>query len=263
MRIAAHLVMAAGLIGVAQAQSSAARVDLSPLPHVLPAIMTDPMPLSGAMLRPLTEPARNARVSAAAQETTGSISADQVDAGSGDSPIEGTAVAQVEKPAAAAAPVREPAAAEAAVPEPEPDTPADTGVAAAPPAPPAVTPDPDVTTVNVIVENVESSEGTVAVALCDKGLSNEGCPYHSEVPAAAGFVETKFSDIPPGNYAVVGYHDVNRNDEFDKMLGVPREPYALSNNAGAKMVPTFKDAALKINKGENFVVIKLQRLLGG
>src|SRR3712207_9084332 len=65
-----------------------------------------------------------------------------------------------------------------------------------------------------------------------------------------------FDGIEPGTYAVVGYHDVNGNDEFDKFLGVPREPYALSNKAGDKMVPTFADAALKINKGDNTVIIR-------
>jgi hypothetical protein len=88
----------------------------------------------------------------------------------------------------------------------------------------------------------------VNVAVCDKDLSEEGCPHSTSVKASAGFVEARFDKVPPGNYAVVGYHDENGNDEFDKFLGVPREPYALSNRAGEKMVPTFKDAALKIKQ---------------
>jgi uncharacterized protein (DUF2141 family) len=118
------------------------------------------------------------------------------------------------------------------------------------------------TTITVIVEGVESSKGVVNVAVCDKDLSEEGCPHSTSVKASAGFVEARFDKVPPGNYAVVGYHDENGNDEFDKFLGVPREPYALSNRAGEKMVPTFKDAALKIKQGENTVIIRLQRLLG-
>jgi uncharacterized protein (DUF2141 family) len=82
------------------------------------------------------------------------------------------------------------------------------------------------------------------------------------VPAAAGFVETQFEGIAPGRYAVVGYHDVNGNDVFDKFLGVPREPYALSSEAGEMLVPTFEDAALRINEGENFVIIRLQSFSG-
>ncbi len=82
------------------------------------------------------------------------------------------------------------------------------------------------------MENVESDSGTVKVAVCDKGLSREGCPYSHAIPAAKGFVETEFDDIPPGTYAVVGYHDVNNNNQFDKLFGMPREPYALSSRAG-------------------------------
>ena len=129
-----------------------------------------------------------------------------------------------------------------------------------PPAPPAA--DPNATTVTVIVENVESASGNVNVAVCDKDLSREGCPYVREVPAQQGFVETEFKDIPPGTYAVVGYHDVNGNDTFDKLFGMPREPYALSSKAADKLVPTFADAALTIKSGENAVIIRLKRLGG-
>jgi len=135
-------------------------------------------------------------------------------------------------------------------------------VPVAKPEPPAAPLAPTTGTVTVIVENVESASGTVNVAVCDKGLSREGCPYTHEIPAERGFVETEFDDIPPGTYAVVGYHDVNGNNEFDKLFGMPREPYALSSKAGGMLVPTFADAALPINAGNNSVIIRLRRLGG-
>ena len=55
---------------------------------------------------------------------------------------------------------------------------------------------------------------------------------------------------------------MNGNDQFDKMMGIPREPYALSSNAGEKLVPTFADAALPIKSGENAIIIRLKRLGG-
>jgi uncharacterized protein (DUF2141 family) len=82
------------------------------------------------------------------------------------------------------------------------------------------------------------------------------------VQAAAGFVEVTFESIPPGNYAVVAYHDLNGNGQFDRFLGLPREPYALSGRAATEMVPSFNDAALPIRTGENAVVIRLKRLVG-
>jgi uncharacterized protein (DUF2141 family) len=114
----------------------------------------------------------------------------------------------------------------------------------------------------VTVENVESNKGDVSVALCDKGLSKDGCPFGTGKTAVTGTMEFVFESIPPGNYAVVAFHDVNSNREFDQTLGVPREPYALSKDAANKMIPTFKDAALAIGEGETRVTIKMQRFLG-
>ena len=123
-------------------------------------------------------------------------------------------------------------------------------------------PAPDHRDVRVTVENVESDRGAVWVALCNTSLSVDGCPYQKNVPAAVGTTEVTFTDIPPGVYAVAGYHDVNGNDIFDKILGVPREPYALSGAAGDKLVPTFKDAALEMKPGDNDVTIRMKRLGG-
>ena len=121
---------------------------------------------------------------------------------------------------------------------------------------------PETAEIHVIAENVESGQGEVWLALCDTSLSVEGCPYKKSVPAAGGFVEVTFEDIPPGIYAVVGYHDVNGNNEFDSMLGVPREPYALSGPAGEMLAPGFEDAAIEIKPGMNDVILRLGRLVG-
>lgn len=255
MKFWMHLVVGLGVVGAAQAQTNPARIDLLPIANPPPAIMFDPSPLSGTMLGPLrgTETLPVAR---------------SVDPAAGAA---GAAVAQAQaavpevgaEPAAAAAPLpAAPATQDPAFGATLPESPAQAAIDPEP-APPPPPPEPTSGSVTVIVEGVESSDGIVNVALCDKSLSREGCPYATSTTAVAGFVETTFPDVPPGTYAVVGYHDVNKNDEFDKMLGVPREPYALSNKAGDKMVPTFADAALKIKKGENTVIIRLQRLLGG
>jgi uncharacterized protein (DUF2141 family) len=245
------------------AQTAPAGVEFQPIPDTIPGLLIEPSPLSGTLLRPLTQ-------SQAVQppvETAATPPQSAPPAGSASPPPApiGAAVATAAQPATAPEPMPEPApppAGAARPPAAEPQTPP----AAAPepaPAKPAAAPAAAKTTITVIVEGVESSKGVVNVAVCDKGLSEEGCPHSASIKASAGFVEARFDKVPPGNYAVVGYHDENGNDEFDKFLGVPREPYALSNRAGEKMVPTFKDAALRIKQGENTVIIRLQRLLGG
>jgi uncharacterized protein (DUF2141 family) len=249
MKILAHLVIGLGLVGTSHAQTNAARVELNPIPTTLPAILFDPAPLSGTMLKPLAGSGPDA-LRPAVEPAPAALTAEP--AAAEVAPELEPAVAAVPvaaDPAEALTPSEPPAVEEEAIVEPEPE-----------PAPPKKPEKPATTTVNVIVEGVESSKGVINVALCDKGLSREGCPFTKATPAAAGFVEARFEDIPPGVYAVVGYHDVNNNDEFDKMLGVPREPYALSNKAGEMLVPGFKDAALNIKQGDNTVIIRMQRL---
>jgi uncharacterized protein (DUF2141 family) len=123
-------------------------------------------------------------------------------------------------------------------------------------------PDPNIAVVHVIAENVESARGTIWLALCNTALTVEGCPYKESAPAAAGFVEVTFENVPPGVYAVVGYHDVNGDNEFNRTLGVPREPYALSGPAGEMLAPDFEDAAIEIRPGVNDVILRLGRLVG-
>lgn len=241
MRLAAVVLFGLASVSVAAAQSGPARFPFSPMPNTLPILLFAPDPLAGTMLRPLDEPAQGSPPEIMLEPAAVSLAAVPESAQQPERVLEA---------------VPEPGSEAAAVPE----APAES-VPEAAPEPPAEAASGE-STVTVIVENVEAATGTVNVAVCDKGLSREGCPFVHEVPAQLGFVETEFQDIPPGNYAIVGYHDVNGNDTFDKTFGMPREPYALSSKAGEKLIPTFEDAALPIKSGENAVIIRLKRLGG-
>jgi uncharacterized protein (DUF2141 family) len=264
MRFAAVILLSVATAAPALAQSRPASVGFEPIPDKLPILLFAPDSLAGTLLRPLAQ-ASPPGLPEVKPEPALALADPE-----GDNTV-AEAVAQAEGPAVQ---TPEPAitgtAGPEAMPEPEtdaasaaPEAPAEPDVAIQTPQesePPKT--DPNASTVTVIVENVESAAGTVNVAVCNRDLSREGCPYVQEIPAAQGFVETEFRDIPPGTYAVVGYHDVNGNDTFDKLFGMPREPYALSSKAGEKLVPTFTDAALSIKSGENAVIIRLKRLGG-
>lgn len=64
------------------------------------------------------------------------------------------------------------------------------------------------------------------------------CPIPSSQSACS------FDPIPAGTYAVVCFHDENKNGKLDTgLLGVPTEGTATSNNAKGFMgPPSFKDA---------------------
>jgi uncharacterized protein (DUF2141 family) len=248
------LVLLAGGFMAAAAQAAEVGAQLHPMPTKLPLVFFSPDSLAGTMLKPLAEPeAGTAAIDAV--EPPRDTNQQQGEPAAG--PLaQSSAGTGTEEPAGAAADPAETAAIEEppAVPLPT-DAPAEEAEAATPS-------ESEVTTVHIIVENVESSSGRVNVAVCNTSLSEEGCPYHTSVPASAGFVEAEL-EVPPGRYAVVGYHDVNNNDQFDKFLGVPREPYALSGKAAESLVPAFDDAAMKINQGANYVIIRMKRLGNG
>jgi uncharacterized protein (DUF2141 family) len=254
MKLATLVLVGLGLAATAQAQTRTTHVEMLPIPDTLPQLLFAPDSLAGTMLQPLTEPA-GAVGSPQAAVPTETPPADTI-----LPPPESSTVGVATEPPSAP-PVLE-GNPTVAIPEVTPEDSPVTG--ALPVAPPTVPPAaPGETKVHVIVENVGSGDGVVNVAVCDTGLSEEGCPYKTSVPAAQGFVETNFDNIPPGKYAVVGFHDVNGNDEFDKFLGMPREPYALSSVAAETLVPSFDDAALSIHEGDNVVIIRLKTFGGG
>lgn len=273
MKAAALLLLGGVTMGAANAQatSEGPRVEFQPMPNTLPRLLFAPDSLAGTMLEPFTQPETATAPAVTEGAPMASSETAPAEVGSSEPMPPEVAVSEEAPPETAAEGPLTWALAQA---DPEPmerseeaadAQSADDGatVAAADPAQePAGTANAP-TLVHVIVENIESSNGTVNVAVCDTGFSPEGCPYKASVPASAGFVEAMFDDVPPGVYAVVGYHDVNDNDEFDKFLGVPREPYALSGGAAEKLVPEFRDAVLNINQGENNVIIRMKRLGGG
>ena len=67
------------------------------------------------------------------------------------------------------------------------------------------------------------------------------------------------SDLPPGTYAIAIFQDVNNNNVLDKNLfGIPKEPYAFSNNArGHFGPPSFSAAKLQVTDQPLQITISL------
>ena len=127
----------------------------------------------------------------------------------------------------------------------------------------------------VTVEGIRSSQGTVLIGLYDSPAS-----FAKAVEASAkdGFLvdpdrfaavalranaalrsAVVFSNLGPGRYAAVAFHDENGNGRLDKnFLGVPSEPYGFSNNVqGFLGPPTFDAAAMTLGDGDAAIRIAL------
>ncbi|MEH3148298.1 MAG: DUF2141 domain-containing protein [Methylobacterium frigidaeris] len=115
----------------------------------------------------------------------------------------------------------------------------------------------------VEVEGVAPGAGRVYVAVCAGALDEGACGEGQSAPAEAGAHRFGF-DMPPGTYAVLAYQDTNGNGRPDRTpLGLPTEPYGLSNGAGRRARPDFAAAAFTLGERGAGIRVRLLRALGG
>ncbi len=108
---------------------------------------------------------------------------------------------------------------------------------------------------DITVQGVRDNQGAVRADIFN---SPEGFPKatkamaHTSAPAKAGTVSLQFSDLAPGKYAVIVYHDENNDEQMDKRFGmIPIEGYGLSNNVRAFAKPSFDECAFDIPATKN------------
>ena len=101
----------------------------------------------------------------------------------------------------------------------------------------------------------------IAPDLCDSVdgyLRDVGRVLGASIRLDTGIRTATFSGLKPGRYAVVVFHDRNRNGQFDRLLGQPREVYGFSNNArGFLGPPDFDEAAVLLEEGRKVITIEL------
>lgn len=117
--------------------------------------------------------------------------------------------------------------------------------------------------ITVIIKGVKKAQGLVTVDL----FANEqegflrGRGRIKQVKFAAKMPQTAFclSAPEPGFWAMSAYHDRNANGKFDKTgLGLPAEPWGISNNPGAAFgPPPVEKAIFEVTETGATVEIKL------
>lgn len=120
-------------------------------------------------------------------------------------------------------------------------------------------------TVIIVIDGIAVGRGIVNVAFCDHGPLEKCRQFGAEQPAYAETVGFRFENIPPGNYAFVGFQDFDSSGDNERnMLGMPKEPFAVGPGEGAKLVPppTYETIATPVTDGENVVRLTLRTLMG-
>jgi uncharacterized protein (DUF2141 family) len=127
----------------------------------------------------------------------------------------------------------------------------------------------------VVIHGVASSSGSLMVGLYDSedhfrsaianaanvGLLNDRSRLVGiAMRAVAGTQSVVFTNLKPGRYAVIVFHDENDNGKLDENAwGVPTEGYGFSNNAeGFLAAPSFKDASVLLDSPDRAVTITLK-----
>jgi uncharacterized protein (DUF2141 family) len=124
----------------------------------------------------------------------------------------------------------------------------------------------------VTVEGIRSTRGTVMIGLYDSLESfnyaidssdflDDRSRFAAVMLRANAALKSAvvFTNIEPGRYAIILFHDENGNRKLDKnALGVPTEPYGFSNNVqGFLGPPAFNDAVMQLDNGDKAVRIDL------
>jgi uncharacterized protein (DUF2141 family) len=126
----------------------------------------------------------------------------------------------------------------------------------------------------VIIEGIRSSAGSLMIGLYDsdehfqkavKNSAKVGLLNDSErlvgisMRAISAKQSAVFTDLQPGTYAIVAFHDKNENGKLEENAwGIPTEGYGFSNNAeGFLGAPSFNDAAVALDHDDKTVEITL------
>jgi uncharacterized protein (DUF2141 family) len=118
--------------------------------------------------------------------------------------------------------------------------------------------------IHVTVKNVRRDKGTITADLHgddpEEFLKKRKRILRVRVAAKRGDVEMCLPAPHPGVYAIGLYHDVNGNRKFDKnFLGLPKEPYGVSNNPRPRLgPPRHKDAAFVVEANGTRLEITLR-----
>ena len=115
----------------------------------------------------------------------------------------------------------------------------------------------------VVIANLRSGDGRIRIALWDDPetfATDDTALAEANQAARPGEVRFIFPGLPPGHYAVVGYHDENGNGGFDQTwIGLPDEGLGFSNGAWIGFgAPSFEDAAVEITQSQRVIHVNLR-----
>lgn len=115
----------------------------------------------------------------------------------------------------------------------------------------------------ITIQGVLPEPSQLMVGLFDAATWTAGPPpVRQAVPAAAPETVVVFEHLTPGRTAVKVLQDLNGNGKMDKtLIGIPDEPFGLSNNVEPDMAaPGFDETGFDLKPGPNAITIVMQKM---
>ena len=86
-------------------------------------------------------------------------------------------------------------------------------------------------TLKIVITDIQVGKGNIVVEIYDNDKDFLKKPVKAQTLKATSGSMDFSTEIPDGIYAVMIYQDINENGELDRrIIGMPKEPYGLSNN---------------------------------
>jgi len=106
----------------------------------------------------------------------------------------------------------------------------------------------DTRTITVTINNIKNDTGKVLLGLhtVNTFMKTEALQKKA-TEIKIGKIKVIFTNVAPGEYAILALHDENNNNKMDfTASGMPMEDYGLSNNAMSFGPPQFSEAKFKV-----------------
>lgn len=101
--------------------------------------------------------------------------------------------------------------------------------------------EPGTTVLHLSIDNIRTDQGPVMVEILNSEAAFDGkAPAISSLilPAREGSISAVIDALPAGEYAIRVMHDVDSDGELKtNMVGMPKEPWGISNNAAGRFGP--------------------------
>lgn len=114
----------------------------------------------------------------------------------------------------------------------------------------------------VTVTDIRSAKGSLGLSVVDSAAAWGGqakAVKRQMQPVQGTEIVFRFTDLPPGDYAVSVMHDENGNGKLDSnFMGMPTEGYGFSNNPKVLRKPTFEEARFQLGAKGDAITIRLR-----